>query len=94
MLYAESVEERTWLYCAQAVWRTALTLTELEARYEAVGFCRVSRAMVVNLHRIRTLKSCAGSRIQATLANGETVVISRRYAPLLRERLGMKGDRE
>ena len=89
VLYAESVEERTWLYCERAVWRTALSLSELEARYEALGFCRVSRSMVVNLHGIRHLKSCAGSRIEATMRNGEKVMISRHYGPLLRERLGM-----
>ena len=48
VLYAESVEEKTWLYCEDAVWRTALTLAELESRYEPLGFCRVSRSMVVN----------------------------------------------
>lgn len=89
VLYAETVEEKTWLYSEDAVYRTALNLAELEARYESVGFCRVSRAMVVNLHGIRQLKSCAGSRIEATMRNGERIVISRHYGPLLRERLGM-----
>jgi len=89
VLYAESVEEQTWLYCAESVWPTALTLSELADRYEPLGFCRVSRSMVVNLHGIRRLKSCAGSRIEATMRNGERVMISRHYAPLLRERLGM-----
>lgn len=89
VLYAESVEERTWLYCEGAVWRTALTLSELESRYEVLGFCRVSRSMVVNLHGIRQLKSCAGGRIEAVMRSGERVMISRHYAPLLRERLGM-----
>ena len=89
VLYAESVDDRTWLYCEDAVRRTALTLAELESRYESLGFCRVSRSMVVNLHGIRQLKSCAGSRIEATMRNGEKVLISRHYGPLLRERLGM-----
>ena len=89
VLYAESVEERTWLYCERAVWRTALSLPAREARSEARGFCRGSRSMVVNLHGIRQLKSCAGSRIEATMRNGEKVMISRHYGPLLRERLGM-----
>lgn len=89
VLYAESVDERTWLYCEHAVWPTALTLSELEARYETLGFCRISRSMVVNLHGIRSLKSCPGSRIEATMRNGEKVMISRRYGPFLRARLGM-----
>ena len=89
VLYAESVEERTWLYCEGAVWRTALTLSALEARYEALGFCRVSRSMVVNLHGIRRLKSCPSSRIEATMRNGEKLMVSRHFAPLLRARLNM-----
>ncbi|MGM9536784.1 MAG: LytTR family DNA-binding domain-containing protein [Candidatus Onthomonas sp.] len=89
VLYAESVEEQTWLYGEGAVWRTALSLSELESRYEALGFCRVSRSMVANLHGIRQLRSCPGSRIEATMRNGEKIMVSRHYNPLLRERLGM-----
>lgn len=89
VLYGESVEEKTYLYTAQAVHRTALTLGELEARYETLGFCRVSKSMAVNLHGIRSLKNCGAGRIEATMKNAEKIMISRRYAPLLRERLGM-----
>lgn len=89
VLYAESVEERTYLYTTGQVYRTALTLGELEARYEALGFCRVSKSMVVDLHQIRSLRSCGAARIEATMKNGEKLMISRHYAPLLRERLGM-----
>ncbi len=89
VLYGESVEEKTYLYTDKAVYRTALTLGELEARYEALGFCRVSKSMAVNLHGIRSLKNCGAGRIEATMKNGEKMMISRHYAPLLRERLGM-----
>ena len=71
VLYAESVEERTWLYCERAVWRTALSLSELEARYEALGFCRVSRSMVVNLHGIRKLKAAPGAASRPLCATGK-----------------------
>lgn len=89
VLYGESVEERTYLYTAGQVYRTALTLGELETRYEALGFCRVSKSMAVNLHGIRGLKSRGAGRIEAAMKNGEKLMISRHYAPLLRERLGM-----
>ncbi len=89
VLYAETVEERTYLYTAERVLRTALALGELESRYEALGFCRVSRTMVVNLHGIRSLKNCGAGRIEAVMKSGEKILISRHYAPLLRERLGM-----
>lgn len=89
VLYAESVEEKAFLYCPQAVYQTPLTLAELEARCGPLGYQRVSRTMVVNLHRIRSLKSCAAARIAATMENGERIMVSRHYAPLLRERLGL-----
>ena len=41
--------------------------------------------MVLNLYRIAALKSEPGSRIRATMENGEQVMISRKYAGKLRE---------
>ena len=84
-----SVDEHTFLYTASAFYQTALTLAELEGRYGALGYLRVSKSAVINLHRIRSLKSRTGGRIEASLENGERLVVSRHYAPLLRERLGL-----
>ena len=49
----------------------------------------VSLSLIHILHRIRSLKSRTGGRIEASLENGERLVVSRHYAPLLRERLGL-----
>lgn len=89
VFYCDSVEERTFVYTAEAVYQTALSLAELEGRYGDLGFFRVSKGAVVNLHRIHSLKSQPGNRIEATLETGEKLIVSRHYAPLLRERLGM-----
>ena len=88
-LYCESVDEHTFLYTASAFYQTALTLAELEGRYGELGYLRVSKSAVINLHRIRSLKSRTSGRIEASLENGERLVVSRHYAPLLRERLGL-----
>lgn len=88
-VYCESVEERTFVYTAGAVYQTALSLAELEGRYGDLGFCRVGKSAVVNLHRIRSLKSLPAGRIEVALETGEKLVASRHYAPLLRERLGL-----
>lgn len=71
VVYCDSVEERTFVYIAQTVYQTALSLAELEGRYGDLGFFRVSKGAVVNLHRIRSLKSQPGNRIEATLETGE-----------------------
>ena len=88
-LYCESVDEHTFLSTASAFYQTALTLAELEGRYGELGYLRVSKSAVINLHRIRSLKSRTSGRIEASLENGERLVVSRHYAPLLRERLGL-----
>ena len=88
-VYCETVEERVFVYTAGAMYRTALSLGELENRYGPVGFVRTGKSAVVNLHHIKSLKSRPGGRIEALLETGEKLVISRHYAPLLRERLGL-----
>lgn len=89
VIYCDSVDERTFVYTATAVYQTALGLAELESRYGDLGLFRVNKSAVVNLHRIRSLKSQTASRIEATLETGERLIISRHYAPMLRERLGL-----
>ena len=89
VVYCETVDDRVFVYTGQAVYQTALGLGELESRYGPLGFFRAGKSAVVNLHHIRSLASGASGRIQATLETGEKLIVSRRYAPLLRERLGL-----
>lgn len=89
LIYAETVEDKTFICTAGAIYQTALGLGELEGRFAAVGLFRANKSTVVNLHHIKSLQSCGAGRIQADLATGEKLMVSRRYAPLLRERLGL-----
>ncbi|USF26567.1 hypothetical protein N510_001495 [Firmicutes bacterium ASF500] len=89
VVYCETVDDRVFVYTGQSIYQTALSLGELESRYGSLGFFRAGKSAVVNLHRIRSLASREAGRIQATLETGEKLMVSRRYAPLLRERLGL-----
>ena len=89
VVYCETVEEKTFVYTEKGMYQTALTLSELEERWAAMGLLRCGKSCVANLYAIRRLRSCGGGRIEATLSTGEKIVISRHYAPALRERLGM-----
>lgn len=88
-VYCETVEEKTFVYTENGMYQTALTLSELEERWAAMGLLRCGKSCVANLYAIRRLRSCGGGRIETTLSTGEKIVISRHYAPALRERLGM-----
>ena len=89
VVYCETVEEKTFVYTERGMYQTALTLAELEERWAAAGLLRCGKSCVVNLYAIRRLRSCGAGRIEAALTTGEKIMISRHYAPALREKLGM-----
>ena len=52
-------------------------------------FLRVSKSAIVNLSKVRKLVPSISGRFEAVLKNGETVVISRQYVPLLKKHFGL-----
>ncbi|WP_019772241.1 LytTR family DNA-binding domain-containing protein, partial [Streptococcus sobrinus] len=53
--------------------------------YSDKGLFRASKSLLVNIYRIASFKSQSFGRIEASLDNGEVVIISRRYASQLRQ---------
>lgn len=87
IFYFESVDGITYAYLRDGVYRIAESLNEVLARYVSTGFIRCARTMAVNIYKMEKLKSESCGRIQATLSNGECIMISRKYAGELRVRL-------
>ena len=90
VLYAETVDRKTFIYTADDVFRSELTLAQLEEVLNTVNFFRCAKSMIINIDKIATLKSLASNRIDATLVNGEHIIISRTYASEFRKIL--KGE--
>ena len=90
ILYAETVDRKTFIYTADDVFRLELTLAQLEEVLNTVNFFRCAKSMIINIDKISTLKSLASNRIDATLVNGEHIIISRTYASEFRKIL--KGE--
>lgn len=87
--YAESVDGRTFLYTKGAVYQTPLRLYELEDKLAGTEFVRASKQMLVNFDRVRAIRPAPGARLQLLLDNGETVIVSRQYAPHIKRKLGL-----
>lgn len=85
--YCESVDQKVFLYCENNLYETALNLAELENNYSSVGFLRISKSMIVNLYKIKRLKSYTSGRIEVVMKNDEKIIVSRHYAPILRQKL-------
>ena len=90
--YFESVDGTTYAYLEAMVCKVNESLERLAIRYGDRGMFRCSKSMVINIYKISYLKSEPGNRIRATMENGEQVMISRRYARILR--MILKGGRD
>lgn len=93
ILYAESVDGRSFVYTDSDVFGVEYTLTQLEQILSDVNFFRCSKSMIINIDKVKHLKSLASNRIDATMCSGEHIIISRTYASAFRKRLkGVSGD--
>ena len=85
LFYAESVDERLFLYTAADSYEIRMKLYELEDLLKNKNFFRVSRSMIVNLMKITSVRPALNGRFSAILKNGEEIIISRKYVPALKQ---------
>jgi len=88
--YFESVDRRSFLYTAKDVYEVSLKLYEIENILMDVGFFRSSKSQIINIAKIESLRSDFGGRMDVMMKNGEQAIVSRQYAKILKERLGLK----
>ena len=87
--YFEAVDNRVFLYLEKEVYETKYRLYELEERFRGTDFFRISKSYIINLAKVRHLSPAFNGRFEATMKNGERLVISRQYVPTLKEKLGL-----
>ena len=87
ILYVESMEGRTFAYTESEVIQMEYSLAQLEQMLGTINFFRCSKSMILNIDKVRELRSLASNRIEATMCNGERIMISRTYASDFRKRL-------
>ncbi|MBR3248402.1 MAG: LytTR family transcriptional regulator DNA-binding domain-containing protein [Clostridiales bacterium] len=86
--YIESVDKKTFVYTKQGCYDCKYRLYELETMLGGY-FMRCSKSMIINLRKVRNVRSQISGRIDATLLNDEVVVISRGYVKEVKKRLGL-----
>lgn len=77
--YIESVDGRTFLYTKDQIYETPYRIYELEELLKSKHFRRISRSMLLNLMKIRSVRPAFNGRFSAILQSGEEVIISRSY---------------
>ena len=86
--YIETVENKTFIYCEKDVYETKQKLYEFE-ELRLIDFLRISKSVIVNMSKIKSLAPSISGRMEASLNNGERIVISRQYVNELKKSLGV-----
>lgn len=87
--YIEVVDNKTFLYCRDKVYESKQKLYELEETLVNTDFLRISKSVILNLSKIKSLSPALSGRFEALLDNGEKIIISRQYVVDLKKRLGI-----
>lgn len=87
--YFEAVDNRVFAYCAKQVFEVRKKLYELESELTGTDFLRISKSTIVDLSKVAHLSAAFNGRLEAKLKNGEKIIISRQYVPVLKKKLGL-----
>jgi DNA-binding LytR/AlgR family response regulator len=85
--YIDSVDGKTFLYHKEEVFRSRESLTALEYQLHNTPFVRIGKNCILNSSYLKSVKPIVNHRLQATLTNGEKLIISRNYIDALKEKL-------
>ena len=88
IFYFEAVDKKTFIYCERDVYESKLKLYELE-EMAMKDFFRISKSVIVNLSKVKSIIPSFSGRVEAVLTNKEKVIISRQYVSELKEALGI-----
>ena len=89
--YIETVDDKTFAYTRDEVVKLDGSLSRLLEDLDDIRFFRCSKSVIINIDKVERLKALASNRIDATMKNGEHIMISRTYASEFRRIL--KGGR-
>lgn len=91
VLYVESLERNTFIYTDDDVYESSYRLYELESMLGECNFVRVNKSTLLNLNKIKSIKSDIDRRIRVTLENGYQLIILRSYAEEFKSKIYAHG---
>jgi len=87
IFYIEAVEGRVFIYTKEKVYETKHKIYELEGLLKDKSFLRISKSMLLNLMKVKSITPALNGRFTALLHSKEQVIISRKYVPELKRAL-------
>ena len=87
IFYIESVDKRTFIYDEHNVYESEYRLYQLEEQLPKAAFVRVSKSCIVNIGKLKSIRTLVNSRLEATLINEEKITVTRKYIADIRRKL-------
>lgn len=84
--YFESVDETTFMYCENSIYKCDKKLYELESTLHATSFVRISKSVILNIEYLAHVKPLFDGKFEAKLDNGEVVIVNRHYVKAFKEK--------
>lgn len=85
VFYFEAIDEKVFAYTSEQVYEIKMRLYEVEETYKKRHFIRCSKSVVLNLMLLDSISPALNGRFFAHMKNGEKLMISRQYAPHLKQ---------
>ncbi len=77
--YFEMVDRKCFAYLEKSIFVVELSLQNIIERFSSDGFIRISKSMIVNVFKIKYIKSDINMKVNAVLENNEIVIVNRTY---------------
>lgn len=87
--YFEVVDNKSFLYCEEAVYESKWKLYEFEEFSRGSSFFRASKSVILNSDKIDYVRPDFSGRFEAVLLNKEKVLVSRQYVRELKNVMGV-----
>ena len=84
ILYFEADAERVFAYTTEEIYNVKLRLYQVEELSQSSGIIRVSKSHLINVQKIESVRPALNSRLYVKMLNGEEVLVSRKYAHILK----------
>lgn len=85
ILYFEADGELVFAYTKEEIFQIKLRLYQVEEIAKSTEIIRVSKSHLINMKKIESVRPALNSRLYVKMPNGEEVLVSRKYAHVLKD---------
>ena len=76
-----TVYKETIIHCEKGCYKSKEWLYQIYEKLRNIRFAQISKYCILNLNKLSKIKQLPNSRLEAILANGKSLCVTRKYLP-------------